>query len=80
MAGWLAAGIERRTFGTCSLEFTLSTLALVAAVVRRMLKTQVTMENISRAFLNLTERLIFSMFKDSSSLPMFKQLKVISSL
>ena len=33
----LAAGIERETFGACSLEFTYSTLALVAAVVRKML-------------------------------------------
>ena len=34
----LAAGIEHGTFGTRSLEFTLSTFALVAAVVRRMVK------------------------------------------
>ena len=38
----LAAGIEHRTFGTCTLEFTLSALALVAAVVR-MLITRVTL-------------------------------------
>ena len=44
----LAARIEHGTFGTRSLEFTLSTLALVAAVVRRMLKTRVTLGNISR--------------------------------
>ena len=42
----LAAGIEHGTFGTRSLEFTLSTLALVAAVVRKMLKTRVTLGNI----------------------------------
>ena len=37
---WLAAGIEPGTFVTRSLEFTLSTFALVAAVVRGMLKTR----------------------------------------
>ena len=76
----LAAGIEHGIFGTRSLEFTLSTLALVAAVVRRMLKTRVTLGNISRVLLNLTKRLIFAMFKDSSSLPMFTKLTVIFSL
>ena len=80
MAGWLAAGIERRTFGTCSLEFTLSTLALVAAVVRRMLKTRVTLGNISRVLLNLTKRLIFAIYKDSSSFPMLKQLRMLKQL
>ena len=65
MAGWLAAGIERRTFDTCSLEFTLSTLALVAVVVRRMLITRVTPGNISHVLLNLTKTLIFATFKDS---------------
>ena len=39
-------------------EFTLSTFALVAAVVRRMLKTRVIMENICRVLLNLTKRCI----------------------
>ena len=58
---------------TCSLEFTLSALALVAAAVRRMLKT---MGNISRVILNLTKILMFVTFKDSSSLPMFTQLTV----
>ena len=42
----------------------------VAAVVRAMLKTRVTLENIPRALLNLFKRLIFAMFKDSYSLPM----------
>ena len=42
-------------FGTYYLEFTLSALALVAAVVRRMLKTRVTLGNISRVLLNLTK-------------------------
>ena len=69
-----------RIFGLHSFEFTLSTFALVAAVVRRMLKTQVTPGNISRALSNLTNRLIFTMFKDSSSLPMFTELTVILSL
>ena len=73
----LAAGIEHGTFATRSLEFTLSTLALVAAVVRRMFKTRVTLENISRVLLNLTKESIFVMLKDSSSLPMFTQLTVI---
>ena len=35
-----------------------STLALVAAVVRGMLKTRVTMGNIPRVLLNLTKRLL----------------------
>ena len=69
-----------RIFGLHSFEFTLSTFALVAAVVRRMLKTQATPRNISRALSNLTNRLIFKMFKDSSSLPMFTELTVILSL
>ena len=43
------------------------------------LKTQVTLGNISRLLLNLTKRLIFAMFKNSSSLPVFAQLTVIFS-
>ena len=58
----MAAGIEHGTFGTRSLELTLSTLALVAAALREMLKTQVTLGNISCVLLNLTKRLIFVMF------------------
>ena len=50
---------------TRPLEFALSTLALVAVAVRRMLKTRVTLGNISRALLNLIKRSIFLMFKDS---------------
>ena len=46
-----------------SVEFALYTLALVAAVVRRMLKTQVTLENISRVLLNLIKSLLFVMFE-----------------
>ena len=46
-----------------SVEFSLYTLALVAAVVRRMLKTQITLGNISRVLLNLIKCLIFVMFK-----------------
>ena len=53
----MAAGIEHGTFGIRSLEFSLSKLALVAAVVRRMLKTRVTLGNISRVLLNLFKRL-----------------------
>ena len=52
----LAPGIEDGTFGTRFLEFTLFTLALVAAVVavvRRVLKTRVTLGNISHVLLNL---------------------------
>ena len=67
-------------FGKRSLEFILSTLALVAAVVWRMLKTWVTLGNISRVLLNLTKRLIFGMFEYSSTLPIFVQLTVIFSL
>ena len=47
---------------TRSLEFTYSTLAVVAVVVRRMLKTRVTLGNISHVLLNLIKRLIFVMF------------------
>ena len=55
----MAAGIELKAFGTSSLEFTLSTLRLVAAVVRRMIKTRVPLRNISRVLLNLIKRLMF---------------------
>ena len=68
----LAAELELGTFGfsmqvanyyaTRSLKFDLYTLALVAAVVRRMLKTQVTLGNISGVLLNLIKSLIFVMF------------------
>ena len=57
-----SVGIEHGTFGAGSLEFTLSTLALVAAIVR-MLKTRVTLGNVSHAFLSLTKILIFAIFK-----------------
>ena len=49
----------------CSLEFALSILSLVAAVVRKMLKTRVTLRNISFVLLNLIKRLLFVIFKDS---------------
>ena len=52
----VVAEIEHGTLDTHSLEFTLSALALVAAAVRRMIKTQVTLGNISRVLLNLTKR------------------------
>ena len=55
-----SVGIEHGTFGAGSLEFT---LALVAAIVRGMLKTWVTLGNISHALLNLTKILIFAIFK-----------------
>ena len=42
-----------------SVEFDLYTLALVAAVVRRKLKTRVTLGNISRVLLKLIKSLIF---------------------
>ena len=48
-----------------SLEFALSTFGLVAAVFRRMLKTGVTLGNISRVLLNVTEKLLFVMFEYS---------------
>ena len=63
---------------TRPLEFALSTLALVAVAVRRMLKTRVTLGNISRALLNLIKRSIFPMFKDS--FPVFTLLTHIYSL
>ena len=69
----LAAELEPGTFGflmqvanhqaTHSVEFTLYTLALVAVVVRRMLKTRITIGNISRVLLNLIKSLMFVMFK-----------------
>ena len=46
-----------------SVDFDLYTLALVAVVVRRMIKTRVTLGNISRALLNLITSLILAMFK-----------------
>ena len=77
------AGSRNRTWNTLCytlLEFTLSTLALLAAVVRKMLKTRVTLGNISRFLLILTKRLVFLMFKDSWSLSMLMQLALIYSL
>ena len=65
---------------TRSLEFTLSRFALVAAVVRRMIKTRVTLGNISCALLNLIKMLIFVMIEDSSSLTMFMQLTFILAI
>ena len=56
----MAVRIEHETFGTRSLEFALSRRALVSAVLRRMLKTRVTLENISHVLLNLTKTLICS--------------------
>ena len=49
----MADGIEYETFGTPSLEFSLSTLALLAAVVKKMFKTRATLRSISRVLLNL---------------------------
>ena len=80
LCAYLAVGMENETFGTRFLEFTLSTFALVAAVVRSILKSQVTQENVSRVLLNLIKRLIFVMFEDCSSPLMFTQLTLIFSL
>ena len=44
------------------LNFSLSTLALVADAVRDMLKTRVTLGNISLVLVNLIKRFIFAMF------------------
>ena len=77
------AGSRNRTYNLwyMLLEFTLSTLVLVAAVVRRMLITRVTLGNTSRVLLNLTKKKkIFAMFKDSSSLSMLTQLTAIFSV
>ena len=76
----MAVGMEQETCGTRSLEFTLSTLALVAAVVRKMLKTRVILGNISRVLLNLTKKLVFVMLKDSYSLSVLTRLAIIFSL
>ena len=51
--------MKHETFGTRSLEFILSTLALVAAVFRKMLKTWVTLGNISLVLSNLTKIYIY---------------------
>ena len=69
----LAAELEPGTFGflvqvanhyaTHSIKVALYTLALVAVVVRRMLKTRVTRGNISHVLLNLIKSLTFVMFK-----------------
>ena len=76
----LAPGIEQGTFGTRSLAFTLSTIALVAVAVRRMRKIRVTLGSNCRVLLILFKRFIFVMFKESSSLPMLSQLTFIFSL
>ena len=44
-----------------SVGFDLYTLALVAAVIRRMLKTQVTLGNISHVLLDPIKSLVFGM-------------------
>ena len=76
----MADGIEYEISGTRSLEFTLFTLAMVAAVARKVFKTQATLGNISRVLSNLTKRLVSVMFKESSSPSMFRQLTIIFSL
>ena len=58
------------TFYTCSM----------AAIERKMLKTRVTLGNISRVLLNLIKKLTFEMFKDSHTLQMFTQLTLIFCL
>ena len=63
-----------------SFEFTLSTLVVMAAIERKMLKTRVTLGNISRVLLNLIKKLTFEMFKDSHTLQMFTQLTLIFCL
>ena len=45
------------------LKFALSTLALIADVIRSMLKTRLTLGNICLVLLNLVKRFIFVMFK-----------------
>ena len=51
-------------YATLSLKLTFYTIALVATVVRRMLKTRVALGNISRVLLNLFKSLILVVFKD----------------
>ena len=65
-------------YATCSFKFALSSLALIAAVVKSMLKTRVTLGNISLVLLNLIKRFIFVMFKFLA--PMSTQLTFIFSL
>ena len=76
----LAAGIKHRTFGTCSLELSFSILARVTVVVGNLLKTLVTLGNISLFLSNLIKQLVFVMVKDSSFLSMFTKLTFIFSL
>ena len=69
------AGSRNRTqnlWYTLSRIHSLSALPLVAAVVRRMLKTRVTLGNISRVLLNPTRKLLLPL--------MFTQLTFIFSL
>ena len=58
----LVAAIKHETFGKHSLEFTLYTLALVAAAFRKMLQTRVTLANFSPALLNIIKILTFVIF------------------
>ena len=51
-------------------EFHLYKLTLVAVVVGRMIKTRVTLRNISGVLLNLIKRLIFAMFKVYTFVPL----------
>ena len=76
----IAGRIEHGTYVTRSLEFTFSTPALVAAVVRKMLKAQVKLGNIFRVLISLTKRLIFVMFKELYFLSLFTELTFIFSL
>ena len=84
----MAARLEPETLGFLSevakhyatrpLKFVLSTFALIDDVVRSMLKTQVTLRNISLVLLNLIKRFLFVLFKLLH--PMFTQLTFIFSL
>ena len=60
------------------LKFAPSTVAVIADVVRSMLKIQVTLGDVSIVLLNLVERFIFVVFKLLP--PMFTQLSFIFSL
>ena len=65
------AGSQNRTWNLWCTLFRIHSFYTCtgSAFVRRMLKTRVRLENISRVLPNLTKRLIFAMFKESFSFP-----------
>ena len=71
-------GSRNRTWNLCDTLFRIHSFRTWTG--RKMIKTWVTLGNISLVLLNLTKRLIFVIFKDSSSLSIFTKLTIIFSL